>query len=158
MHKRGLSWAVCTFIVLFDQLSKISAIRSLNPFETTAVIKNIFHLSLVYNTGAAFGLFKEQGFFFILISAGVIIYISINLAFNSGKYSLYKHAAYGLILGGALGNLSDRLRLGYIVDFLDFRIWPVFNIADSAITVGIVLLALEILWPRMYKKNVSDNI
>lgn len=63
----------------------------------------------------------------------------------------------GLILGGALGNLLDRLRLGYIIDFLDFRVWPVFNLADSAITVGIILLGIELLLQGKRRNDTVEN-
>ena len=78
----------------------------------------------------------------------IIAYIVRDFLSNHKRYSKKKQLVLSLILGGACGNLIDRLRLGYIVDFLDFRIWPVFNLADSAITVGIVFLGMELLIRR----------
>jgi signal peptidase II len=100
----------------------------------------------VHNRGAAFGILKNQLFLFILSSifAIILIYFNLKKSRNKNKLSL-NNLALGLILSGAIGNLIDRLLLGYVVDFLDFRVWPVFNVADSAITVGAVLLAWSLL-------------
>ncbi len=137
--------ALSVLILVLDQISKfyISSILSLG--QSIPVIRDVFHISLVYNTGCAFGLLRNQKILFILLSAVVILYILRDL-FSSGRlYGLGRKAALGLVLGGAAGNLLDRLRLGYIIDFLDFRVWPVFNIADSAITVGIIILGCSLL-------------
>ncbi len=135
-----------SFIVLVaDQLSKFFIHRSLYFGQSIPIVKNIFHFSLVHNSGIAFGLFKNQTIFFIILSIIVIIYILSDSIFHLKQYTLKKHIALGLILGGALGNLLDRIRLGCVVDFLDFRVWPVFNIADSSITIGMVLLGWSLL-------------
>jgi len=109
------------------------------------LIKGIFHLTLIHNRGAAFGILKNHTplFIFISILAVILIYFAIQNN-KSQKYSFY-NISLALILSGALGNLIDRLRLGYVIDFLDFRIWPVFNVADSAITIGAILLGYSIL-------------
>lgn len=128
-----------------DQLTKFAAIRNLSPGQTLPVVKGIMHFTLVYNRGAAFGMLKGQAPFFIFcaVLAIVLIYQGLKAA-KSGAHALYK-ISLGLILAGAIGNLIDRLRFGYVVDFLDFRVWPVFNVADSAITVGAILLGYSIL-------------
>lgn len=139
-----LSWLICLLILILDQLTKASITASLLPGQSVPLIKNIFHISLVHNTGIAFGLLKNQAIFFVFIAVIVIVSISLDFIYNAKHYTLTKRIALGLVMGGALGNLVDRLRLNYVIDFLDFRIWPVFNIADSAITVGVFLLAIEI--------------
>ena len=141
---KKLFWFVGFFIFVADQFSKIHVCRSLFLGQSVTVIKNIFHISLVHNTGIAFGIFKGKTPLFIILSVIVIIYVTLRSVLRAEQYLFSKHLAMGLILGGAFGNLLDRLRLGYVVDFLDFRIWPVFNIADSAITIGIILLAVEL--------------
>ena len=130
--------------VICDQLTKILALHYLAAQDTLPIIPNIFHLTLVHNTGIAFGFFRDhQSLLFILIS------ISLIILFVWGKtrknLSAIDQVAVGLILGGAVGNWIDRLRLGAVIDFLDFRVWPVFNMADSAITVGVCLYLLSIL-------------
>jgi len=136
------------FIIVFcvlslDCLTKFIAQRNLALNDSIPVVKNIFHLTLVHNRGAAFGILKNQLPLFIVTSLFAVILIAFSLKEKKG--SLLYCTALSLILAGALGNLIDRLTLGYVVDFLDFRIWPVFNVADSAITIGAVLLALSIL-------------
>ena len=145
MMKRYLPGLISIAVIASDQLSKAAVSSAVALGQSTPVLKNIFHISLVHNTGAAFGLFKNQNIPFIALSIAVILYLTRDLILNGLRYNLTRSISLGLVLGGAAGNLGDRLRLGYIVDFLDFRIWPVFNIADSAITIGIMLLAIDIL-------------
>lgn len=137
--------ALSILILILDQISKFYISSALSLGQSIPVIRDIFHISLVYNTGCAFGLLKNQKIFFILLSAVVVFYILRDLFFNCRRYNLSRKVALGLILGGAAGNLLDRLRLGYIIDFLDFRVWPVFNLADSAITIGIIILGCSLL-------------
>lgn len=141
---------VIVFAVLsLDQLSKFIITRCLSQNQSVPLIKGIFHLTLIHNRGAAFGILRNQVPLFIFTSILAIILIYFNLKKNKHRkaYSI----ALSLILGGALGNLIDRLFFGYVIDFIDLRIWPVFNIADSAITIAAVLLGWEIL----FKKDVS---
>lgn len=132
---------IAGFVVILDQITKAKALASLKFGESRPIIDKFFHLTLVQNTGAAFGLFKNQAAFFILIS--VIAIIVIILFFLSKKMDVYLPLA--LILGGAIGNLIDRLRFGHVIDFLDFRIWPVFNLADACISVGAFFLFMSII-------------
>jgi len=106
-------------------------------------------LTLIRNRGVAFGLLKGHGLLVALGTAGIILMlIGSVLREKSSKESLKMRVSLGLILGGAIGNLIDRLRLGGVVDFLDFRIWPVFNVADSCITIGAALMAWNLLRRR----------
>lgn len=137
---------VIVFLVLFlDQLAKLLASRYIFLNHTIPLINNIFHLTLIHNKGAAFGIFKNQTLLFIVISIITIILIYRKLKTKTGSRFGILGFSLTLILAGALGNLIDRIFLGYVVDFLDFRIWPVFNIADSAISIGTVLLGYSIL-------------
>jgi|SRR3989338_1938998 len=146
-----LSWLIGLTVFLFDQLAKQYISKNLSLGRSIPVIKNVFHLTLVHNTGVAFGLFKNRQVLFIIITSIVILYIALALFLNRKQNSLSSRIAFGLILGGACGNLFDRLKLGFIIDFFDFRIWPVFNIADSAITLGVALLAIEALFAKKRK-------
>jgi signal peptidase II len=133
-------------VLSLDQLSKFLIAKHLSLHQSVPVINGIFHLTLVHNRGAAFGILKNQTFLFILTSLGAVVLIFMNLRQRRGKRLDIYSLSLSLILAGALGNLIDRLRFGgCVVDFLDFRIWPVFNVADSAITVGAVLLGWSIL-------------
>lgn len=130
-------------ILSLDRLTKLIVTSNLLYNQSLPVIKGIFHITLVHNRGAAFGILKNQVPLFIFTSVFAIILIYLNLKDKShGK--LYT-VSLSLILAGALGNLIDRLLLGYVIDFLDFRIWPVFNIADSSITIGVILMGYSIL-------------
>lgn len=129
--------------LVLDQASKFLALKKLTAFTTLPVINNVFHLTLVRNRGAAFGIFKNYTSVLIIASIFTIIFILFN--FKKKAKPDVQLIAFALILSGALGNLIDRLRHGYVIDFLDLRIWPVFNIADSLITVGAILLAISII-------------
>ena len=151
--------ALSSLILILDQISKFYISSALSLGQSIPVVRDIFHISLVYNTGAAFGLFKNQKIFFIILTAAVVTYIIRDLFSHGRRYSLGRRVALGLILGGAAGNFVDRLRLGYIIDFLDFRVWPVFNLADSAITVGIIILGIELCCKvKSQKSKVKTTI
>ena len=128
-----------------DRITKIffSGLMAVN--ESVVVIKHVLHFSLVHNTGIAFGLFKDSGLIFILIPlilTGLLVY-NIYYFRHTENLSRMYIIAFSLILGGAIGNLYDRIVFGYVIDFIDFRIWPVFNIADSAITIGAALMLFK---------------
>jgi signal peptidase II len=147
---------IIVLVVLFcDQFSKVIIINKLSLHQSLPLIKGIFHLTLVYNRGAAFGILKNQIPLFIVTSLVAIILIYLNYKRNKQKKSFSYNLSLALILAGALGNLIDRLFFGYVIDFFDFRIWPVFNIADSAITVGAFLLAYSML--RLDKKRIRPQ-
>lgn len=150
MSKRA--WDILIFIVGFltvfalDRWTKIFFSSQLALNESIVVIPRVLHMSLVHNTGIAFGLFKDCGFISLLIPViliGVLIYFFCFYSNQQSPLSRFYVIALSLIVGGAIGNLYDRLMLGYVVDFIDFRIWPVFNIADSAITCGAAIIVLQ---------------
>ena len=138
---------LATIILILDQVSKFIICRIILPGESFPVIKNIFYLTHVQNQGAAFGLFPNQTLFFISIT---ILTILLILFFHRriSKKGSPPSWALGLILGGALGNLIDRIRLKAVIDFLDFSLkghhWPSFNIADSSITIGAIILFVSL--------------
>ena len=138
---------IVVFIVALDQLTKYLALKSIPEGHSVQIIKNIFYLTLVKNTGAAFGIFKNQIALFIAISVATLAFIVFILRRAKNK-DLLLEISLALILGGALGNLIDRIRYARVIDFFDFRVWPVFNIADSAITVGGFLLMYKIIKSR----------
>ena len=138
--------SIALIIVLLDQFSKFLIKQNLQLNQSIPIIKNIFHFTYVTNTGSAFGLFKGFNILFILFSIIVIAVIFYFL--NKIKdYRRLLQFSVGLLLGGTIGNLIDRLIYGYVIDFIDFRIWPVFNLADSAVTIGVILLII-LLWEK----------
>lgn len=138
-----------TLLILLDQLTKIYFSKTLSLGQSIPIIKNIFHISLVYNKGGAFGIFQGKISLFIIISILAIYLVLSNIRNKEVSFS------WILVLSGAVGNLIDRIRLGYVIDFLDFRVWPVFNIADSCITIGMFLIILDLL---RNKKDVPNTI
>jgi len=136
---------VAVSIFILDRVTKYIAVNCLIQGQSVQVVQNIFHFTLVQNSGAAFGLFRGGTTVFVFLSLLVIAFIML-YAFKHKTKDMIASIALGLVLGGAIGNLLDRIRLGYVIDFLDFRVWPVFNIADSAISVGATVLVLRILF------------
>ena len=136
---------VSILVLILDQATK-SWIRTIfYPGSSHPVFPGIFHLSFVTNTGSAFGLFPGGGPIFIFFSILAIVILLVLAWQKRGKFSFLVKLSFGLLLGGVSGNLIDRIRFGAVLDFLDFRIWPVFNIADSGITLGVIFLSFHAL-------------
>jgi signal peptidase II len=133
------------FVLIVDQLTKLVVRLNFLPNQSIPVIPGIFHFTYVQNPGAAFGILPYQTTFFILVTLiiiGIVIYYSYKLRHTS---ALMLRLGLALQLGGALGNFLDRIRFSYVVDFFDFRIFPVFNVADIGIVLGVCLFAYQLL-------------
>ena len=148
--------AVAFLVLVADQTSKYLVRSNLNPNHSWDPVDSLnrwFSITHVTNTGAAFGLFQDQGPLFAVIA--VIVVAAIIFYYRqlpAGQWWI--KVSLGLQLGGALGNLLDRLRLDYkVIDFIDFKIWPVFNLADSAIVLGVAILAYYLLQDSSEKEN-----
>ena len=135
------------FVFAADRLTKYFIMKSLALEESVKVIPGIFHITLVFNNGAAFGVLRNYSLFFIVFSFITIALILLIISKARQMEALFA-MSLALILGGASGNLVDRLKFGHVIDFLDFRIWPVFNIADSCIAIGIALIAFSIIFKK----------
>jgi len=134
-------------VILLDRFAKITIVSNMTEGESIPVLENIFHVTYVLNPGAAFGMLPHNRTFFLIIGAAAvaaIIWLRKDILSEGRKV----RCGAALFLGGALGNLWDRIQTGLVVDFLDFRIWPVFNVADIAICVGTGL----ILWDMIQNK------
>lgn len=135
-------------IITLDQITKALIQHTMRLHESIPIIDRLFNLTYIRNPGAAFGLFAQQGHglrtaFFITISIAAVIFLLL-LFVKIPQQAWLGRLSIALVIGGALGNLIDRLRFGEVVDFLDFYIgpyhWPAFNVADSSISVGVALL------------------
>ena len=140
-------------IVLFDQISKYAAIKYLKDTYSHVIIPNFFRLTYVENYGAAFGILQNKKIFFVIITFIVIGTISVFLMKNYNKINLFTKLSLGMFLGGTIGNFIDRVRFGYVVDFLSFRLFnryefPVFNIADIFIVVGTIVILILVLFDK----------
>ncbi len=127
-----------------DQLSKWFVMSRMSEGDSIPVIEPVFHITYVMNPGAAFGMLPYKTLFFVIVTVIVVLGIILFARhIPAGKVLLKTGLA--LQVGGAVGNLIDRLRFGHVVDFFDFRVWPVFNIADMGIVVGVGILFIELL-------------
>ncbi len=139
-------------VFLLDIASKQAALYGLSPFQPLRVLPGFFNLSLVFNRGAAFGMFPGNAVLFMVLAACAVAGI-LAYAWRTKPRGL-QAAALGCIAGGAAGNLLDRIRHGHVIDFLDFYWrtwhWPAFNVADAALCTGSGLL---VLWALKAPKN-----
>ncbi|MGB9803802.1 signal peptidase II [Desulfofundulus sp.] len=145
-------WLTALITFILDQVSKELVQHLMREGESVPVIPRIFHLTYIRNPGAAFGLFAYHTGFFIVVTLFVVTGALVFSVYLPSRRRLL-HLPLGLIIGGALGNLVDRVRFGVVVDFLDFRVWPVFNLADTAIVTGTFLLVFLLWWEDQEKKR-----
>lgn len=170
MSKRSRNrWLLigCAIVVLvLDQITKAWVVANLplyTPVDLTDWLAPILSLTSVKNTGVAFGLFPGLGQFFIGLQALVILGI-LYYQRTLPPDDLWVHLSLGLVVGGALGNLLDRITRGYVVDFFDVNFWPlhrwpVFNIADSAIVVGVTILLIDSFFEEQdERKDVGTDV
>ena len=147
-------------VVLLDQISKWWIANYLEPHQILSVIPGFFDLVLVHNRGMAFGIFGRSGsgFAFCLLLGAILAAIVVIFFFFYWTRKNQKWLTIGLalILGGAVGNLVDRIRFGHVIDFLDFSVkayhWPAFNLADSAVTIGTLWLLLNLILGKSFTK------
>ena len=170
-YSPGLKWLWMTILIIFlDQWSKGLASQYLQMHDPVIVTPG-FNLTLMHNEGAAFSFLHEAGgwqrWFFVCLTIAVSVFILIWLH-GTRVNQRWLSCALALVLGGAMGNLWDRLTLGYVIDFLDitlgflpwriFNPWPAFNIADSAITVGAIMLVIDAFcFSEVAPENSSNN-
>jgi signal peptidase II len=151
--------AVSLPVVLLDQASKLLIVRTLEFHESVSVIGNFFEIIHARNPGAAFSFLRDSSFRLpFLITVSVVASIAVVLVYRKLKPEQKLAAlSLSLILGGAVGNLIDRIRLGEVVDFLNVHwyqhYWPAFNVADSALCVGVGLLAVDMIREERRKKR-----
>ncbi|MBE9546522.1 MAG: lipoprotein signal peptidase [Proteobacteria bacterium] len=165
MKKRHIfPFAVAAFVVLLDQITKFYISSSMSVYDSTPVIDGFFNITYVRNAGAAFGFLAKaspmiRSLFLIGVTIAVILLIIYYIWKIKAEEKLFV-LPLSLILGGAVGNLIDRIRFGEVIDFLDFYIgschWPAFNVADSAISVGAIILVFE-MFRKKDKKIRSDG-
>jgi len=136
---------VAAALLFADQVTKSLAVAFLSGRGSVPMIPDIFHLTLVRNAGMAFGLFPAKGAGLTILTTGIILGLVIWMIRMPRSWGIRFWLGLGLVLGGAVGNWVDRLHTGGVIDFLDFRIWPVFNLADSGITCGAVWIIFQLL-------------
>ena len=151
----------CVALISIDQLSKYFAYILLRPIETVTIIDGIFSFTYVENSGAAFGLFQGARWFFVVITL-LIIYGIIYYYRQLPKEKVYNKARFALILiiSGAFGNLIDRIRNGYVIDFFHARFidFPVFNIADSYVVIGVFFAFILFIFVYKEEKSIKGQV
>ncbi|BAZ46823.1 lipoprotein signal peptidase [Chondrocystis sp. NIES-4102] len=155
MKRKRIFWLVAILGIIFDQITKYLVVKTFVDIgRTIAIIPGIFHFTYVVNTGAAFSFFNGQVEILRWISL-IVSLILIGFVCYSPKLSLIEQLGYGFILAGAIGNGIDRFLFGHVVDFLDFRLinFPIFNVADVAINIGVFLLLLASFYPTSRQKQ-----
>lgn len=147
LHKYLLSTAVASFVFALDQATKLYVYTQVNRGEPISVVKGFFDINHVHNSGGAFGFFSQGGdsirfVLFLLVPIVCVGFIFLMLKDAKNKIQV---VALSFILGGAFGNYIDRVRYGYVIDFIDWYVkawhWPTFNIADSFIVIGVATLS-----------------
>lgn len=139
-------WIIGILVLLIDRITKYLVVENMQLGEAIPIIKDFFYITYIKNSGAAFGLLAQKTVFFILVTIAILLVI-IYLNYSFARKDRLLSSTFGLVFGGAVGNLIDRVQSGLVIDFIDFRgIWPyIFNAADSAIVIGMLLLAWQII-------------
>lgn len=147
---------ISIILLCIDQISKLLVVNLLTKTDSLTIIKNFFYLTYINNDGAAFSILVGKRIFLILIAVLVIVMLIRYIKKNNIQNKL-ELVSLALIIGGSLGNLMDRVVRGYVIDFLDFKIFnynfPIFNLADTFIVIGVILLLLK----EIRKENNLDS-
>ncbi|OPX86125.1 MAG: Lipoprotein signal peptidase [Pelotomaculum sp. PtaU1.Bin035] len=150
-------FAVIIITFLLDQVSKAIVQMLMYHGESIPLVPHVFNLTYILNPGAAFGLLAYQTSLFVAIT----VILTAGVLFGYRRLPLERHLlryGLGLIVGGALGNLLDRLRYGFVIDFLDFHVWPVFNLADTAIVMGACFLVWDLFSSSDHKPKKERGL
>lgn len=144
-------WIFAFLEIILDQTSKFLILKNLSLGESFALINPVVYIHYIQNKGAAFGILPNFGGFFMIIASLVL---ALFIFFQKKILKLPKslQVSLGFIFGGTFGNLIDRIRFGYVIDFIDLKFWPVFNLADTALTVSIIYLAIYLLKKGEHKE------
>jgi len=150
-------YIIIAVIVALDQFVKYTVKTSMELGQSIPIIENIFHLTYIHNYGAAFSIFQGQRAFLLILTGIMLVALLVFMIKNKN----YRHwtimTAMALIISGGIGNIIDRAVLGYVVDYLDFRVWPIFNVADIAVCVGCGLMVLYVLFIDGKVNNIEES-
>ena len=156
MNKRP--YIIAFFFFMLDYFSKMIIINSIGLGQSIRVINNFFYITYVENKGAAWGILEDQRILLLIIS--VIVLFLINKYINKETLDKWEALSYGVIIGGIVGNLVDRIFRGFVIDFLDFRIfgyhYPVFNLADVFIVIGIIIMLILTIRKEYHERSSSQ--
>ena len=140
-------------VIVFDQVSKYFIQTNMDLNNSIAVIEGLFSITYIQNTGAAFSVLQGKTIILIIIQILVILSIVVYVAIKKNILHWTLKVSLAFIVGGGVGNLIDRVRFGYVVDFLHFHFWPIFNVADISVCVGCRLLIIYVFMIEGKEKN-----
>ena len=152
---------ISVILVLLDQITKLIVLKTIPLYESINIIPDFFNLTHIHNSGGAFGFLSSYNsnlvtIFFLLVTI-IAMCIVLNLYFITPNTHIMLSIGFALIFGGALGNFIDRLHYGIVIDFLDFYIgtahWPAFNVADSAVSIGMVIFVYHFIFNKIPNSN-----
>ncbi|UCD57442.1 MAG: signal peptidase II [Candidatus Hydrogenedentota bacterium] len=150
--------SIAFLITLIDQVTKWIVISHLHLHESVPVVPGIFSVTRVHNSGIAFGLFPGLPDVFMVITLISMLFV-IYFYLTSESRGTLLTLGCAFILGGAMGNLLDRFRFGYVVDFVNFSFWPAFNVADASVSIGVALLLTSFFRGRRgMSEDASDSV
>ena len=149
---------IAAFVALLDQIIKYSVVNNIKPHGTVSIISGVLNITYVENRGVAFGMFTDMRWIFVALTA-LMIFAIIFYMFKKRPEGKFFYIVAGLIIGGGLGNLYDRIVNGYVIDYISLSFFPpICNFADYCITVGVILLIFYVLFkPSRKNKKVKKN-
>ena len=150
-------YIIAFFFFIIDLLSKQIIVKVLEEGKSIKLINNFFYLTYTKNTGAAWSILENQRILLLIIT--VIVLFLINRIINKEELNKLETISFGMIIGGIVGNLFDRIFFHYVIDFLDFKIfgynYPIFNLADTFIVIGIIIMIIISIRKEYYERNIS---
>ncbi|WLD95086.1 signal peptidase II [Alkalihalobacillus sp. AL-G] len=153
-------YIIALIVVIIDQITKWFIVSKMNITESITVVSDFFYITSHRNRGAAFGILQGQMWLFFIVTIIVLIAVVYYMQ-TEAKGKPFLSSSLGLILGGAIGNFIDRMLRGEVVDFLNFYFgaynFPIFNIADSALVVGVSMIAIALMMESKESKEISDE-
>ncbi|MDO4545138.1 MAG: signal peptidase II [Bacillota bacterium] len=155
-HFRMIYYLIVVGVILLDRIVKHAVSSGMEPGQTIPLLENVFHITYVQNRGAAFSLMEGQWIFLIVLPMAALAIGIVLIFLKRKRWSALMLISVSLICGGGIGNLIDRIMQGYVVDLFDFRVFPVFNVADIAICVGCGLLLISV-WFFEKKEGADDR-
>jgi signal peptidase II len=151
MNRTIIFGLITSIVILIDQYTKYIVRHNFIEGKSVKLLNNVVYLTYVKNQGAAFGMLQGGRWIFVAIALIVIVFMLLSIKFIVANNVLLIGSS--LLMGGIIGNAIDRVFLGFVTDFIDFRFWPVFNVADSAVDIG---LGIIVLYFVLYEKNIKS--
>ncbi|MDR7869877.1 MAG: signal peptidase II [Tissierellaceae bacterium] len=149
-----MAFILTVIIIILDQASKSAAIKYLKHQRPKVIIENFLQLNYVENRGAAFGILQGKRVLFLIITIAVVLIITFYLVKYYNQMNTFTRISFAMLIGGAIGNLIDRIRLGYVVDFISVKLlnlydFPVFNVADICVVISTIFIVYLVLFDKL---------